>query len=91
MRKLRHKRCAQTFAGIDQRIDQHDFLHDREICQRAPRIVRATEKDHRRHHQREHQADVRLLDAAPERQAAARGKERDEHRHDGEEKRPVQA
>src|SRR5580704_15990492 len=46
VRELGHQRSAQALAGIHERIDQHDFLHDGEVCEGAPRIVRAAKKDH---------------------------------------------
>src|SRR5438034_6933626 len=73
MRELRHQRSAQAFARVHQRIDEHRFLHDGELLERAPWIVSATEENHRRHNQTEHQADMGLLHTAAERQAARRG------------------
>ena len=44
MRILRHQSGTQSLAGIDQRIHEHDFLHDGKIVQRAPGIDRCSRK-----------------------------------------------
>ncbi len=81
MRKLRHHGAAETFARVNQGIHQDGLLKDGEFFERAPGIVGATEKDHGRHDEAEHQADVRLLHAAAEGEAAGRGEKRDQQSH----------
>ena len=54
MRKLRNHGAAQAFAGVHQRIDEHSFLKNWKVRQRAPRIVSTAEKDHGRNNQAEH-------------------------------------
>src|SRR5205807_3531503 len=44
MRKLRNHGAAQAFAGVHQRIDEHNFLKNWKVRQRAPRIVSTAEK-----------------------------------------------
>src|SRR5260370_16155007 len=81
MWKLGNHRGAKAFAGVDKGIHEHCFLEDGEFFQRAPGIVGATEENHRRDDEAEHEADVRLLHAAPEREAAGGGERSDEHGH----------
>src|SRR5437879_9814305 len=73
MWELRNQGCAQSFACIHQRVDEHSFLKDRESFQSAPWIVSATEKNHGSNYHAEHQANMLLIDAAPQSQSAACG------------------
>ena len=77
MRKLRDHGAAKTFAGVNERIYEHGFLEDRKFFERAPRIVGAAKENHGRDDQAEHQADVGLLHAAAEGEAAGGGKKSD--------------
>ena len=44
MRRLRYERPAQTFAGVNERIHEHNSsMQDREVTQCVPRIIGATE------------------------------------------------
>src|SRR5439155_19371640 len=81
MRKLGNHRGAKSFAGVDERIYEHGFLQDGKFFERTPGIVRAAEENHGSDDQAEHQADVRLLHAAAEREAASRRKKSHENRY----------
>src|SRR6266851_4089154 len=85
MRELGNHRCAQTFAGVNERIYEHGFLQDGEFFERAPRIVGAAEENHRGYDEAEHQTDVRLLHAAAEGEATGRGEKSDEQSHNRKE------
>jgi len=68
-------------------LDEDRLLQAGEARQSAPRVVRAAEEDHGGQNDREHQADLRLTDRAPERQPQRRGEKRDQQTQDREEKR----
>ena len=88
MRKLRHERRPQPFARISQRIDEHNFLQNRKLAQRAPRIISASKKYHWSHHHAEHQSDVLLIYAASERQSSA-GREAGNQQRDADKEERV--
>src|SRR5215470_6458571 len=77
--ELGHQGGAQAFAGVDQGINEHGFLKNGKLLQRAPGIVSAAKKDHGRHDEAEHQADVVLRNATAQRKSAGRRKKRHEH------------
>src|SRR5437899_10678193 len=87
MPKLGNHRGAQAFAGVNERIYEHGFLQNRKFFERAPGIVRAAEENHGSDNQAEHQADVRLLHAAAEREATGRREKSYENRYEREEQR----
>src|SRR6202035_3678648 len=87
VRELRNKCASQTFAGVNQRIHQHDLLKDRKVRQRTPRIISTAKKDHRRQNHAEHQSDMVLVNAATKGKSAAGGKKRHQHRNAGEAQR----
>src|SRR5260370_32260748 len=85
MRKLGNHRCAKTFAGVNEGIDEHGFLQDGKLFESTPRIVGAAEENHGGDNEAEHQADMGLLHAADEREATRRGEESDENCYKREE------
>src|SRR5437899_8910415 len=85
MRKLRNHGSTETFAGVNEGIYEHGPLQDGEFIERAPGIVSATEENHGRHDEAEHQTDVGLLHAAAEGEAASGGEKSDEHGHNRKE------
>src|SRR2546423_1735179 len=87
MPKLGNHRGAQAFAGVNERIYEHGFLQNREFFERAPGIVRAAEENHGSDDEAEHEADVRLLHAAAEREATGRREKSHENRYERKEQR----
>src|SRR5260370_10937595 len=85
MRKLGNHGSAETFAGVNERIDEHGLLQDRELVQRAPGIVSTAKENHGSDDEAEHQADVGLLHAATESEATGRREKSHEHGHNRKE------
>src|SRR6476646_7227046 len=71
MWKLRYQRPTQTLTRVDKWIYQYKFLQQRKMIQRTPGIISATEKNHWRQDQAEHESDVCLINRAAKRKPTA--------------------
>src|SRR5205823_11977248 len=52
VRKLRDESASEPFTGVNDRIEKHGLLQYRKLGQRAPRVIRAAEENHRGQHER---------------------------------------
>jgi len=79
VRRTRSERSPHSLRYINQRVDQHRVFHDRYGAQALPRIIRTTEKDHRRQNDAEHQTDLLRLDRGAQEKSERRECGRAEH------------